>query len=130
MLAEQRFQGARSHRGRTSFHGGAAAEESVAGDYQRRGRPVLHRRWRARSGEIDLIVREGAQLVFVEVKKSRTFASAALRLGRRQMDRICAAASEYLAGEPLGQLTEIRFDVALVDGTGAVRIIENAFGEA
>ena len=69
-------------------------------------------------------------MVFIEVKKSKTFDAAALRLGRRQMDRLCGAATEFLAGEPLGQLTNMRFDLALIDGRGAMQIIENAFGEA
>jgi len=32
----------------------------------------------------------------------------------------------YLAREPKGQLTPMRIDVALVDGTGAIKVIENA----
>ena len=116
--------------GRTAYHAGLAAEDIVARDYARRGRPVAHRRWRGEGGEIDLIVREGDCVVFVEVKKSKSFDAAALRLGRRQMDRLCMAATEFLAGEPRGQLTDMRFDLALIDGRGAMRIIENAFGES
>lgn len=130
MAQVRAMQGAQALQGAQSYHAGAAAEDIVARDYDRRGRPVAHRRWRAGSGEIDLIARDGDQVVFVEVKKSRTFDMAALRLGRRQMDRLCAAALEFLAGEPRGQLTDMRFDLALVDGRGAVRVIENAFGEA
>ena len=116
--------------GAVSYHAGRVAEEIVASDYARRGRTVAHRRWRGAGGEIDLIAREGDRVVFVEVKKSGTFDSAALRLGRHQMNRLCSAACEFLAGEPRGQLTEMRFDLALVDGRGAMQIIENAFGEA
>lgn len=43
------------------------------------------------------------------------------------MGRIWNAAAEFLEGEPMGQLTAARFDVALVDGQGRVEIIENAF---
>jgi putative endonuclease len=85
-------------------------------------------RWRGAAGEIDLVVREGARVVFVEVKAARSFDSAAQRLGRRQMDRLCAAAEEFVGQEPAGLLTEMRFDLALVDGSGRVRVIENAFG--
>lgn len=116
--------------GATGYLAGSAAEDIVARDYARRGCPVIHRRWRGDGGEIDLIARDGACVIFVEVKKSRSFDGAARRLGRRQMDRICASAAGFLAGEPRGQLTDVRFDLALVDGRGAVRIIENAFGEA
>lgn len=66
--------------------------------------------------EIDLILRDGAALIFVEVKQSRSFARAAESLSARQMQRIYRSAEEFLAGEPAGSLTEVRFDVALVDG--------------
>lgn len=117
-------------RGRMSFHAGDAAERRIGQDYERRGFTLARRRWRGTGGEIDLIARNGDAVVFVEVKQSRDFAHAAERLGRRQMNRICATAAEFLAGEPDGQLTEVRFDVALVDATGAFEIIENAFGLA
>ena len=115
--------------GSVGYHAGRAAEEIVACDYARRNHGIAARRWRGRGGEIDLIVRDGDTVVFVEVKKSGSFARAASRLGRRQMDRICASASEFLAGEPRGQLTYVRFDLAMVNGSGVVRVIENAFME-
>jgi putative endonuclease len=44
------------------------------------------------------------------------------------MDRLCAAAQAFCAGEPRGALTELRFDLALVDAMGRVRIVEGAWG--
>lgn len=114
----------------TNYHAGLAAEALVETDYARRGRQFARRRWRGRGGEIDLIFREGDALVFVEVKKSKTHDQALRRVSRRQMDRLCAAASEFVAHEPKGMLTDMRFDVATVDAAGTVRIIENAFMEA
>jgi putative endonuclease len=95
--------------------------------YTRSGRPICARRWRGSSGEIDLIARDGAEVIFIEVKHSKTHAQAAERLGPRQMTRIYGAASEFIGGEPAGQLTPVRFDVALVDGRGQIEILENAF---
>ena len=117
----------RRNRGRLAFHSGHAAEQAVARHYDRQGTPITATRWRGTAGEIDLVAREGPGLVFIEVKKADTHAEAAWRLSRRQMDRICAAASEFLAGEPAGQMTEARFDVALVDAQGRVEIIRDAF---
>lgn len=114
-------------RGQRNYASGLAAEEIVAARYAREGKPVISRRWRGQSGEIDLVAREGDSLVFVEVKKARSFDEAAFRLGARQILRLCNAATEYLADEPLGQDTALRFDLALVDGRGAVQVIENAF---
>ncbi|TCP59827.1 putative endonuclease [Rhodovulum bhavnagarense] len=113
--------------GTVSYHAGLAAEDSVARGYEARGLPIAARRWRGRSGEIDLVARDGDGLVFVEVKKARDFVRAAERVGRRQMERVMGAALEFLAGEPRGQLTEIRFDVALVNAMGEIDIVENAF---
>ncbi|WP_158968638.1 YraN family protein [Chachezhania sediminis] len=126
---EHGYATARSRRGAREYRAGLAAEQRIAQDYERRGLPVARQRWRGTAGEIDLIARDGAGLIFIEVKKSRTFDRAAERLGPRQMERICRTAQEFLAGEPMGQLTEMRFDVALVDGQGQFRIIENAFGD-
>lgn len=114
--------------GTVSYHAGLAAEDQVATLYARKGMEIAARRWRGRAGEIDLVVRDGAGFVFIEVKKSDSHAHAAERLSRRQMDRICLSASEYVADAPGGQLTDMRFDVALVDALGRVEILENAFG--
>lgn len=115
--------------GSTNYHAGFAAEETVARNYTIRGLSVARKRWRGRSGEIDLIARDERGLVFIEVKKSKSFASAAARVSRRQMQRIYRSASEFLAGEPMGQNTDVRFDVALVNAAGEVQILENAFGQ-
>jgi putative endonuclease len=117
---------ARHHAGQMAHHGGVSAELSVERHYARRGHVLLARRWRGSSGEIDLVFRSDAGFVFVEVKKSRSFAMAARRVSDAQKRRILAAASEFVAGEPEGQLSPMRFDVALCDATGAIEILENA----
>lgn len=116
----------RESRGRTAYHAGLAAEDQVSSLYDRSGRPVIARRWRGSIGEIDLIARDGNTVVFIEVKKSSSHALAAEHLTWGQQQRIMATASEFVGGEPLGQLTDIRFDVALVDAMGRIEIIENA----
>jgi putative endonuclease len=115
-------------RGRMNYHAGLSAEDCVAEKYRQRGCEVAQHRWRGASGEIDLVINDAAEVIFVEVKKSSDFARAAQSLSARQMRRIYASAEEYLAGEPKGSLTPARFDVALIDGCGAIEIIENAFG--
>lgn len=119
---------ARSVRGGVNFHAGRAAEAQVAQRYQEQGCPIIAERWRGSAGEIDLVARDGNGLVFIEVKKSTTFDAAVARVSRRQMQRIYGAASEFLATEPLGQRTEVRFDVALVNAMGDISIIRHAFG--
>lgn len=117
-------------RGQTAYHAGLAAEETVAQTYERTGRAVLAKRWRGSCGEIDLIAQDGEGVIFIEVKKSKSHSQAAARLTRRQMDRIYGAGAEFLATQPRGQLTDVRFDLALVDEAGRVDVIENAFMDA
>ncbi|WP_232844988.1 YraN family protein [Paracoccus onubensis] len=104
------------------------AEDRVASRYNAQGYDILARRWRGRAGEIDLICQIGDCLVFVEVKSSRSHACAGERLSRRQMDRICRAACEFCGDRSAGLLSEMRFDAALVDASGRIDVIENAFG--
>ncbi len=113
--------------GAVSYHAGKCAEDQVAQFYTRSGRPVVARRWRGISGEIDVIARDGDAVVFIEVKQSKTHAQAVEHLCERQMQRICLAASEFLCGEPDGLNTSARFDVALVDAQGRIEILQNAF---
>ncbi len=110
-----------------SYHAGLAAEDQVAQLYARSGRAVCARRWRGSAGEIDLIARDGAKVIFIEVKQSKTHAQAAEHLTPRQMARIYNTASEFLAGEPNGQLTDVRIDLAMVDAMGRIDVLENAY---
>ncbi|MGB7244247.1 MAG: YraN family protein [Sulfitobacter sp.] len=118
----------KSKKGAQAYHAGLAAEASVTRDYSDRGYTVAAQRWRGLSGEIDLIVRHQNAVVFVEIKHSRNFERAIASLGKPQMQRIYAAAEEFIGSEPDGALTNVRFDVALVDGAGRIKILENAFG--
>ena len=124
---------ARRLRGRASHHSGRAAEGAAARHYARAGLALIEARWRGAAGEIDLVLRDGegprAGLVFVEVKSAPDHARAARSLTPRQAARILEAGAEYLGGQPLGQLTKARFDVALVDRAGRVEVIENALGQ-
>lgn len=114
--------------GARSYRAGLAAEEAVERHYSRAGLAVAARRWRGLGGEIDLVLRDGASLVFVEVKQASTHAAATWRVSERQMARVMSAATEFLAGEPRALDTDMRFDVALVDSRGMIEVIENAYG--
>lgn len=114
--------------GATGYHSGLAAEDRIAMDYERRGFPIARRRWRGSGGEIDLIAQDGDGLVFIEVKQSRSFDRALSRLTARQMARIQTSAEEFLGTQPKGSLTEVRFDVAVVNQYGDLQILENAIG--
>ena len=118
---------ARRDRGKRGYNSGLAAEERAVARYTAAGLRLLETRWRGKSGEIDLILADGAEIVFAEVKQARTHDAAIASLRPTQMRRIHAAGSEYLARCPKGQLTDVRFDLVVVDGAGLCDIMEGMF---
>ena len=114
-------------RGQMAYHAGAAAEQSVRLQYQRQGAQFLFGRWRGGGGEIDLIMQDGDELAFIEVKQARTHAIAVERITARQCARIRSSATAFLATLPDGQQRFCRFDVALVDQYGQVELIRSAW---
>jgi putative endonuclease len=119
----------RRARGKRAHLSGLAAEDIALRAYAARGAQLLTRRWRGTGGEIDLVLRDGDSYVFCEVKKAASFDLALDRVRPGQVQRIFNAASEYLGQTPEGQLAPVRFDLALVDATGEVRIVENPFDD-
>ncbi len=117
----------RAARGLANYHAGHAAEGSVARHYEGLGIPITVRNWRGSGGEIDLIGRLGDQVIVVEVKQSRSHDLAASHVTQAQVARIFATVEEFLGGEPKGLLTDVRIDLALVDGQGRIEVLENAF---
>ena len=117
----------RTARGKTNYLAGHAAEASVARLYEDSGVAICARNWRGSVGEIDLIGRDGDVVVFVEVKQSRTHDMAASHVSPAQIRRIFATVEEFVANEPRGLLTDVRIDLALVDGQGRIQVLENAF---
>ena len=81
-----------------------------------------------RMGEIDLVLRDGATIVFVEVRlrTNPLFGGAAESIDRRKRARIVAAARHFLAGRPE---SPCRFEVVLLDRLDPPRIewIRDAF---
>lgn len=112
--------------GIVSYLAGKSAEVQVMRAYVDHGHRVVAQRWRGPAGEIDLVLEKDGEVIFVEVKKSRTFARAAESLSRRQIGRLLRSAEHCLGTFPKGALTPMRFDVALVDDLGRIDVIPNA----
>lgn len=107
---------------------GTAAEELAARFLAQRGLHIVARNYRCRGGEIDLVCRDGATLVFVEVRlrSNRRFGGAAASITAAKRRRLIRAAGHYLAGRPM---PVCRFDAVLLDRLDAAGIewIRNAF---
>ena len=82
---------------------------------------------RTEAGEIDIIAAQPDLLAIIEVKARRTLADAALALSTNQRARLIAAADIALAAHPEWAREGMRFDLIVVDATGAVRRITDAF---
>lgn len=108
------------------YHGGMAAEDAVARHYEAAGGAVLATRFRTQAGEIDLIVQQADEVIFVEVKARKTHAAARLSLSERQQRRILQAAELWLAETGRSPLTPCRFDLAAVDAQGRIDILHNS----
>ncbi|MDZ4202849.1 MAG: YraN family protein [Gallionella sp.] len=109
---------------------GALAEQWAAHYLRQQGLVPVGQNYRSRFGEIDLIMRDGATLVFIEVRLRRNadFGGAAASIDARKQQRIISTAQQYLAG--LAQIPPCRFDAVLLDdaqGSG-VQWLKNAFG--
>ena len=78
------------------------------------GYSVLARRYKTKLGEIDIVVRRGGVLAFVEVKARADVPTATDSLGGRQFGRVARAASLFLARHPRYAAHSVRFDAVLV----------------
>jgi putative endonuclease len=94
------------------------AFETIACDFlTTAGLALVARNWRCRLGEIDLIMREGETLVFVEVRKrnSARFGGAAASISVSKLQKLEAAVSLYLSQLP--RQPACRVDAITFDGT-------------
>lgn len=108
---------------------GQSAEARAEAFLQTHGLKLLARNWRCRFGEIDLIMQDGATLVFVEVRlRSRAdFGGAAASVTANKQRKLLAAARQYLA--TLKTLPPCRFDVVALSGGTPPEWIMNAFDD-
>ncbi len=105
---------------------GAEAEQAAADYLARQGLKLVARNFRCRGGEIDLIMRDGATLVFVEVRaRARAdFGGAAESITATKQGRIILAARHYLAQHPID--APCRFDAVLLQA-GRLQWLQAAF---
>ena len=111
----------------TSFQTGLSAERRACLYLNAKGYRILARRYRTPHGEIDVVAKRRATLVFAEVKARNTLDDAAYSVTPRQQQRIAAAASLWLAAHPDHANLDCRFDVILIAPRRLPRHLEAAF---
>ncbi len=98
------------------------AGETLAEQYlQQQGLTLVTRNYRGAFGEIDLIMRDGTSLVFIEVKqrKNTFFGNPAEAVTASKQKKILLTAAAYLQQTRISQQQMVRFDVVgIVAHTG------------
>lgn len=110
---------------------GAAGENAAVRALEREGYVILARGYRTRAGELDIVARDGACLVFVEVKTRADLACGhpAEAVTPRKQRKLIAMALDYLVRNDVRE-GSCRFDVVavvLADSGERVEIIRDAF---
>ncbi|MDX7952396.1 YraN family protein [Lichenihabitans sp. Uapishka_5] len=101
-------------RRRRTFLAGHRAERIALIWLALQGYRVLARRYAVRGGEIDLVLRRGGCVIFVEVKARPTLVEAATAVTPAQGRRIARAAAVWLARNPWASTLTLRGDILAI----------------
>ena len=95
---------------------GRQAEDRALVYLRRQGLHLVERNYRCRFGEIDLVMRDGSLLIFVEVRQRthRQYGGAAASVGSVKQQRLWQTAEHYLMR--LHYPPACRFDLVAIDG--------------
>lgn len=114
---------------------GSAGERIAADRLQAMGYQVVERNARLSQGEIDIVAREGGELVFIEVRtrRGREFGLAEESITERKKRKLRSLVDLYLQMRQMGD-EQSRIDVVVLelDRDGAVtrfEVIKNAVGD-
>lgn len=91
---------------------GQTFERLAAAFFEQNGFEILQRNWRTGRREIDLIVKKGNLIAFVEVKSasSKKYGHPANRVDERKVANLTKAAQQYLIDNKI-EGCDLRFDV-------------------
>ena len=97
-------------------------EDAVGKFLERKGYQILDRKYRCRWGEIDLVARDGNDLVFIEVRtrRSKLFGTPQESVTEAKVGRLVATCEDYLENrvdEKLRGETSWRIDLVAVHPT-------------
>jgi putative endonuclease len=110
---------------------GSEGEELAAGFLLQKGYRIVERNYRFERAEIDLIARDGDELVFVEVKTrySERYGTPEESVTPSKVEQLKKAAEGYLHEHQISHQL-CRFDVVairFVNGKPQIRLIQSAF---
>lgn len=92
-----------------------------------KGYRILARRFRAGSGEIDLIAARGGIVAIVEVKARRQMDEALAAISQDKLRRVAHATAIWLARHPSLAQRTIRFDAIFISDASLRAILDGSF---
>ena len=112
-----------------AYEAGLAAEVLVRDHLIEQGFEVLAERYKTKNGELDLIASRGDLVCFVEVKARSSVEEGLHSITQKAQRRLAAAATQWMADVPeiAQEISEFRFDVAVVTPDHQISLLENAF---
>ncbi len=95
---------------------------------EHRGLIVVDNNYRSKQGEIDLVMRDGKCLVFVEVRyrKSSTYGGSLMSISAQKQNKVRQCALHYLQKNKLFEKIPVRFDVVGVEPSN-IQWVKDAF---
>lgn len=109
-----------------SYTDGVDAEKLAIEYLSNLGFTALEERYKTPYGEIDIISRKDDLIIFVEVKKRKSFGFDD-PISEKQKKRITNAALQYISENPEINELNLRFDCVLIDSSNTVTHIDNAW---
>lgn len=97
---------------------GQRLEKLALSHLRRSGLELVERNFSCRGGEVDLIMRDHEQIVFIEVRgrSASQYGGAADSVTERKQRRVSLAAGAWLSSHPEHGHAPCRFDVVALDG--------------
>jgi putative endonuclease len=114
---------------KTNYQIGIDAENTAALYLQKMNYKILQRRWKSKSGEIDLISIKDNQLIFIEVKARKNHLYDQVIFSKQQK-RNSNAALDFLSRSNISinhPNLEIRYDCIIINNNKVISYIENAW---
>ena len=119
----------------TTTQVGSWAEDIAFNYLIKHGWQLIERNFFCKGGELDIIIRKGCVLAFVEVKyrKSHAMGGAVASLTPKKQRRLIHSAKVFLQRYPLLRHLDCRFDLIAISGTDSphsqvqIQWLENAF---
>jgi putative endonuclease len=112
----------------TNHRNGILAEYAALAYLTLKGYRLVAMRYKTKLGEIDLIMRRGRTLAFIEVKARPSHADAAHAIHAKNQSRVMQAAQMFRIQHPTYHDYEVRFDALLIAWYKWPQHLVHAFG--